>query len=198
MQLYNDDCSKILPTLPDKSVDLILTDPPYDMESLFLFEILLKHSERLLKDNGNLITLCGHHQMFHILNIETTLRKWWIGWFNHNRSNRIFGKNLITKGKPFLWYQNKLRSKTPKVPFDTISLPKEDWTKKNHKWEQPIKFFEHFVEFLTEQDGTVLDCFMGSGSSGIACKNLNRNFIGIEIDKNYFDIAKNRIEGTLI
>jgi DNA modification methylase len=39
---------------------------------------------------------------------------------------------------------------------------------------------------------------MGSGSTGVACKNTNRNFIGIEMDKNYFDIAKNRIEGTLI
>jgi DNA modification methylase len=48
------------------------------------------------------------------------------------------------------------------------------------------------------KNDTVLDFTMGSGSTGIACKNTNRNFIGIEMDKNYFDIAKNRIETTLI
>ena len=197
MKLYNADCLSILPNLPDKSIDLVLTDPPYDIKSLFLIEGLLRNSERLLKDNGNLIFLCGHHQMFHILNIKTCLRKWWIGWFNHNRSNRIFGKNLITRGKPFLWYSNKIRSKTAKVPFDTISLSKEDWSKKFHKWEQPVKFFEHFVEFLTKENDAVLDPFLGSGSSGLACKNLNREFIGIELDKQYFEIAKNRINEVL-
>ena len=50
----------------------------------------------------------------------------------------------------------------------------------------------------TLESETVLDFTMGSGSTGVACKNLNRNFIGIELDKNYFDIAKKRIEETLI
>jgi site-specific DNA-methyltransferase (adenine-specific) len=49
----------------------------------------------------------------------------------------------------------------------------------------------------TNENDTVLDFTMGSGSTGVACKNLNRNFIGIEKDKQYFDIAKNRIESTL-
>ena len=59
------------------------------------------------------------------------------------------------------------------------------------------------VEFIEQKIGTnendlVLDCFMGSGTTGLACKNLKRNFIGIEVDKEYFEIAKNRIESTLI
>jgi site-specific DNA-methyltransferase (adenine-specific) len=53
------------------------------------------------------------------------------------------------------------------------------------------------IKTYTNENDTVLDFTMGSGSTGVACKNLNRNFIGIEKDKQYFDIAKNRIESTL-
>jgi DNA modification methylase len=55
---------------------------------------------------------------------------------------------------------------------------------------------DHIKTWSNEND-IVLDCFMGSGTTGLACKNLNRDFIGIEIDKQYFDIAKQRIESTL-
>ena len=56
---------------------------------------------------------------------------------------------------------------------------------------------ERCIKLWTNENDTILDFTMGSGSTGVACKNLNRNFIGIEIDKNYFKIAKNRIEGEL-
>ena len=55
---------------------------------------------------------------------------------------------------------------------------------------------EYLVKTYTNEGDTVLDFTMGSGTTGVACKNLNRNFIGIELDKKYFDIAKERIEGT--
>ena len=61
-----------------------------------------------------------------------------------------------------------------------------------------IKIIMKLVDLLTNKNNLVLDCFMGSGTTGLACKMLNRDFIGIEIDKKYFDIAKNRIESLLI
>ena len=50
------------------------------------------------------------------------------------------------------------------------------------------------IENYTSENDIILDCFMGSGSTGVACMNTNRKFIGIELDKNYFNIAKERIE----
>lgn len=58
---------------------------------------------------------------------------------------------------------------------------------------EDLKVIEYLVETLTNEGDLVLDCFMGSGTTGVACKNLNRDFISIEINKEYFEIAKDRI-----
>ena len=63
-----------------------------------------------------------------------------------------------------------------------------------HPTQKPVELLEYLIKTYTNEGDTVLDNCMGSGSTGVACVNTNRNFIGIELDKNYFDIAKNRIE----
>lgn len=67
--------------------------------------------------------------------------------------------------------------------------------KTSHPCQMPLEVMENIIKILPE-DRTILDPFMGSGTTGVACKNLNRNFIGIELDKEYFDIAKKRIDET--
>ena len=67
-----------------------------------------------------------------------------------------------------------------------------------HPTQKPIELCEYLIKTYTNENDTVLDFTMGSGSTGVACKNLNRQFIGIEKDKKYFDIAKNRINGVLV
>ena len=64
----------------------------------------------------------------------------------------------------------------------------------NHPTVKPVALMEYLIRMVTKEGGTVLDPFMGSGTTGVACVNLNRNFIGIELDENYFEIAKDRIE----
>ena len=65
---------------------------------------------------------------------------------------------------------------------------------KNHPSEKPIKLMKILIKNSTNEQDKVLDPFMGSGTTGVACKELNRNFIGIELDEKYFNIAKERIE----
>ena len=69
---------------------------------------------------------------------------------------------------------------------------------KLHPTQKPVALLEYLIKTYTNENDTVLDFTMGSGSTGVACKNLNRNFIGIEKDEKYFGIAKQRIEGVLI
>lgn len=63
-----------------------------------------------------------------------------------------------------------------------------------HPTQKPVALLEYLIRTYTNEYDIVLDNCMGSGSTGVACKNLNRGFIGIEKDDNYFNIAKNRIE----
>ena len=93
-------------------------------------------------------------------------------------------KNIITKNDG-VRYPNAIQ----KFNFDKDKF---------HPTQKPVALLEYLIKTYTNENNTVLDFTMGSGSTGVACKNLNRNFIGIELDKNYFDIAKQRIEGTLL
>ena len=85
--------------------------------------------------------------------------------------------------------------------YDYSSVIKIPMIKKYHITEKPIRLMEIFIESSSKENDVVLDCFMGSGTTGIAAKRNNRKFIGIEIDKKYFDIAEKRIneyQGILI
>ena len=78
--------------------------------------------------------------------------------------------------------------------MDPIYQFQRDFLKsKLHPTQKPIELMEYLIKTYTHENDIVLDFTMGSGTTGVACKNLNRNFIGIELDKEYFNIAKSRI-----
>ena len=84
-----------------------------------------------------------------------------------------------------------------KFPTSIISIPKEHETGKfHHPTQKPVLLLEYLIKTYTNEGDTVLDNTMGSGTTGVACKNLNRSFIGIEMDDKYFEIAKERINNT--
>lgn len=79
-----------------------------------------------------------------------------------------------------------------KYPTNVLEFPKV--AKPIHPTQKPVELLEYLIKTYTNENETVLDNCMGSGSTGVACKHTNRNFIGIELDNNYFEIAKKRIE----
>ena len=83
-------------------------------------------------------------------------------------------------------------------PTTILDYPQK-WRRQDqvHPTQKPVELMEFLVKSYCPENGTVIDFCMGSGSTGIACKNTNRNFIGIEIDENYYNIAKQRIYGEL-
>ena len=105
------------------------------------------------------------------------------------------------KGKHSEIYNEQVDSITTinngeRYPVTTIYFNRElhGHNKRFHPTQKPIDLLEYLIRTYTNENELVLDFTMGSGSTGIACKNLNRDFIGIELDENYFNIAKERIE----
>ena len=127
----------------------------------------------------------------------------------------IFGNNKINYNpiKTNLdsirkWKQNKNSESIPvanmgegvaigKNPVSILEFSNANRKGKVHPTQKPVELMEYLVKLYTNEEDLVLDFTMGSGTTGIACINTGRRFIGIELDENYFNIAKNRIEKSL-
>tara|TARA_Y100001937_G_scaffold65515_1_gene89633 strand:+ start:51 stop:758 length:708 start_codon:yes stop_codon:yes gene_type:complete len=235
VKLYNENCFNIFSKIPYKSVDLILTDPPYGTtqckwDSIIPFEPMWKELKRIIKDNG-CIALFGSEPFSSYLrtsNIKWFKYDWYwkkekgFGFLNskkqplrnietiscfYNKQAKYFpqmehGKPYYTKNKPKKqkgitndYVEVITKSDGLRFPQHLISFTKETGL---HPTQKPVALLEYLIKTYTNENDTVLDFTMGSGSTGVACKNINRQFIGIEMDKKYFDIAKNRIESILV
>tara|TARA_R100000935_G_scaffold49158_1_gene74252 strand:- start:1320 stop:2030 length:711 start_codon:yes stop_codon:yes gene_type:complete len=236
MQLFNDDCLKVLPTIPDKSIDLILTDPPYGTtkckwDSIIPFEPMWKELKRIIKDNS-CIALFGTEPFsshLRLSNLDWFKYDWYwnkkiiTGFLNSKRQPlrcieivSIFYKKkhnyipIMTKGKRrkkgginksskcYGEYKSIYTESDLYYPKNYLEFSNAKQTKKLHPTQKPVPLLEYLIKTYTNENDTVLDFTMGSGSIGVACKNINRNFIGIEKDNEYFNIAKDRIESTLL
>jgi len=87
----------------------------------------------------------------------------------------------------------RVRSYTQKHPKSILEVSNADQRGRLHPTQKPVELMEYLIKTYTQEGDTVLDCFMGSGTTGIACKNTGRKFIGIEKDETYFKIAQDRI-----
>lgn len=99
-----------------------------------------------------------------------------------------------SESSPLKYSDGKTRTYTHKNPQSIIVFPKPN--RAVHPTQKPVALFEYLIKTYTNEGDTVLDNVMGSGTTGVACKNLNRNFIGIELDEKYFAIAEERIKNA--
>ena len=222
INLYNDNCLTILDTLLKSGckVDCIVTDPPYliayktsrrkDKTHKFCHEIdndrpsdteliknFIEKSFQLLKDNSAFYCFCSWKTSDIFKNLLEkagfTIKNQIIWVKNNHTSGDLkaqFGQQYevcfyCNKGRKFI---NGKRL-TDVWFFDRVS-----GKSLVHQNQKPVELIEQIILKSTDENDTILDPFMGSGTTGIACVNNNRNFIGIELDKQYFDIAQNRIK----
>lgn len=93
-------------------------------------------------------------------------------------------------------YNEDVTKSNMKYPTSIITIKRVPVCKCEHPTQKPVELLEWLIKTYTNEGDLVLDNCMGSGTTGVACKNLNRNFIGIEKEEKYFDIAKERIYAT--
>ena len=239
MQLLHGNCLEIMPTIPDKSIDMILCDLPYGTTAckwdvIIPFEPLWIEYKRVIKDRG-CIALFGSEPFSSYLRVSNIkmFKYDWI-WDKHIPRNfvnakimpmnkheniSVFGVGkinyypiMVERDKPVTVknYAKKGKDSTYKINTEGQTLKSYTYTHRNpdtiihglweanagkvHTTQKPVTLLEYLIKTYTLENETVLDNCMGSGSTGVACVNINRNFIGIEKDDKYFEIAKERIK----
>jgi len=193
IQLINDDCLRVLPTLEAGSVDAVVTDPPYLRKFIYLYEELAKHLPRVLKRGGSLLAIVPQYGISEIVPTVSQYLKWrWMCcmWQMNGKHPRL-AMGIEVVWKPIGWWVNEAWPQGRgfvRDGYDNIPVNKQ-----HHEWEQDKSWSDYCMKFIPA-GGIVLDPFMGSGTAALSCIETGRSFIGIEREPEYFAIAKRRIE----
>ena len=240
INLMHGDCLELMKDIPDNSIDMVLTDPPYGTtackwDTVIDFDLMWVQLKRITKDNGA-IALFGSEPFSSFLRISNIKNyKYDITWNKVSISNPMLAKKqplrcienilIFYKKQPLYrpqmqegkqWHRggkklhktdtlgnsvlfNNGGDKTKiKYPKNLVEFSNANKMNNVHPTQKPVALLEYLIKTYTLEGETVLDFTMGSGSTGVACKNLNRKFIGIEKDDKYFQIATDRINDASI
>jgi len=212
-QIICGDCLEVMKDIPDNSVDMILTDPPYGIKKAdwdIFNPIILNEIYRVLKDGCALFMWFSQYR---------------IGYIQEEISSRFNLKNIIVEQKRNMvvttWDREKLqiqwepifyaikgkpaRIEMTKRKFETKITVGDVWItttpqsnfrgnlKKEHPCQKSVKICEKAILLQSNKNDIILDPFLGSGTTAVACKELGRKYIGIELKQEYIDIANKRL-----
>ena len=180
-------------------IDFGAWDKEFDCEKLSIFS-------KLLKKDGSVVLFHSFEQYSNIKNTfenNGLICKDRIIWEKTNPMPRNRDRRYISNCELGSWYVmkdskwifNRQDEKYQKMIFRYPSESGGGFVR-YHPTQKNLKLMEELVKIHTDENDTILDCFMGSGTTGVACVNTNRNFIGIELDDNYFKIAEERIHNS--
>ena len=209
-QVLQGDCLELMKDIPDKSIDLVCIDPPYGMDfcsnyrkikynkiandtSLVWIDDCVSEMHRVLKENTHSYVFCSFHnvdmfkqsleRVFKVKNI--------LIWEKNNTSmGDLFG-DYAPKYEMIIYVHKGRRLLNGGRDANILKYARTG--NKLHPTEKPVDLISYLISKSTNENETVLDCFAGSGTTGVACQNLNRNFILMEKEQEYIDIIKKRL-----
>lgn len=218
-ELYLGDCLEVMKNIPSESVDCIVSDVPYKVisggnkrEKGKPSGILAKNDGKIfdcnditpsqyMKDLYRILKEETHCYIFiNFLNLQEMMEEAQKAGFKLHtlliwKKNNKTPSRWYMKNQEYILFMRKGKAKPVKnggvghiLEFNNIK------GKKLHPCEKPVDLLELLIQNSTNENDIVFDPFMGSGSTGVACLNTNRKFIGIEIDEHYFNVSKNRLE----
>lgn len=234
IKLYNGDCATYLKQIESDIVDLILTDPPYNLgmfmknrdtnlhkmrdnffgaagwddlgyeEWLMSMDNFFEESARISKKGASMIIFMS------LIKLETLIQlaekhgfyyKTTGIWHKTNPMPRNMNLHFVNSTEAWLYFTYKTRTGTfnneGKLYHDFIEtslVTKNEKLFGKHPTQKPVQLISHFVELLSNRGDLIVDPFMGSGTTGVVSKSMGRDFIGIELGEEYFNIATQRIE----
>lgn len=221
-KIYNEDCLIGMKDIPDNSIDLLVTDPPYKTISGGVMKdtsiggygisVLKKNDGKIFEHNDinihDYLVECfrvlkegGHaYIMTNVLNLfdlhREALR---VGFKLHNllvwEKNNANASRWYMKNCEYTLFLRKGNAKRiNNASSKTVHKFNNVLKTKNHPTEKPVELMEFYITNSSNQGDVVLDPFMGSGTTAVACLNTGRNFIGFELDENYYKKSLERIE----
>ena len=235
--LMKGDCLARMKEIPDESVDLVLTDPPYGTtackwDSVIPLEPMWEQIKRVIKSNGAIVMTASQPFTTTLIASNMEMFKYCWVWNKRRPSNPMLAKKQALKvHEDVVIFYGKFGTYNPQGVFETDGKPRggvnpsktdlgfgksikkpykqtksgypksiiefgSNNTKNVHPTQKPVALMEYLINTYTNENETVLDFTMGSGTTGVACLNTNRKFIGIEMDETYFNVAKERILKT--
>ena len=233
------DCLERMKSIPDGSVDLILTDPPYQTtqnkwDSIIPFEPMWEQLKRIVKPSGACVLFSAQPFTTNLIYSNMKCFKYSMVWkkskcgspltakykpLTKHEDINVFSlhkKTLkyypqMSEGKPYKrkFTENKVNNmgfgikgvetdnKGTRHPTTILDYPQQ-WRRQDqvHPTQKPVELMEFLIKSFSMENETVLDFTMGSCSTGVACLNTNRKFLGIEMDANYYEIACDRMNNN--
>ena len=225
------DCLEYLKKVPDNHVDLVVTDPPYNVSQKqdikykdfnitknfgdwdFGFDPVpvMKELKRVLKPNGQIFVFCSTKQIPEYMAIfeEDWFFRNLIVWSKSNPAPRLSKTNFVFANEYIVYAINE-KVRPSEATFNYLGhsemfnfiqsstlLGKERLRDENnkaiHPTQKPLALLKRFISICSDEGDIVLDPFMGVGSTAVAAKELGRNFMGCELDRNYYKSSKVRI-----
>lgn len=204
------DCLEGMQKLPTESVDLIITDPPYGMsfvsnyrkekysaikndDDLSWLPSFIEKSYRVLKRDSNIYVFCSkHHIAEFIRRIEKVFTiKNILVWVKNNTSMGDLKGSYADKTEFIIF---ACKGKSTLRGFRANNVLEFDRTgNKHHPTEKNVEMIKLFIEKSSDKNSVVLDPFMGSGTTAVACQQTGRRFVGFEISKEYVEVAEKRL-----
>ena len=226
-KIINENAIEFMKALGNESIDLIVTDPPYKItargnagnsggmmqKKLSMQGKIFKHNDikpidyipefyRLLKDGSHCYIMTNHVNLQEMLNVATECGFHFIKSLVWNKGNKIMGRFYMSQFEYILFFRKGKGKKINKCgTADILNVPnkktKDENGKNLHDTEKPVELMKILVENSSQVGELVLDPFVGVGATAIACKELDRQYIGVELDEHYYNIAVNRIDNWI-
>jgi site-specific DNA-methyltransferase (adenine-specific) len=222
-KIYNVDCIEFMKSLPENSIDMIFTDPPYKLKNggksklngltaesgvchpkhgckfyIPKFEDWIKPLFRVLKNNSYAFIMVNDLNMFDLLSKAKETGFKFCELLVMKKQNKVVNLYFHKQAEFILMFRKGKYRKLNKHTISTvIDVTLKKGKNKIHPTEKPISLYENFILSCSNENDLVFDLFSGSGNLAVACKNLKRNFICCEIDKEYYDRSILRLKGVL-